>query len=583
MRTIILFIFLTTQMTMAQSPTLLTPFEKDPQTTATYQESIEFYQTLAQQSDQLTLKEWGMTDAGYPLHTAILSKDKIVDVAQLKASGKVILFVNNAIHPGEPEGVDATMMLVRNYLNSPELQQHLEQLVLVVVPFYNIGGGLNRGPSSRANQDGPNEYGFRGNARNLDLNRDFIKCDSKNAQTFNQLFNHWQPDVFIDNHTSNGADYPYTMTMLTTQEDKLGPILGSYVRESFLPTLYKEMAARDWEMCPYVNVWGSTPDQGIPGFNDSPRYGSGYGAIHHCISFVPETHMLKPYPDRLKATYAFMDVVIKETNKQARTILQKRKEAIAAYQATTDVPLDWEIDRSKADTIVFKGYEAKYKTSEVTGHERLYYDQNAPFEKEIPYWNHFKVKTIVQKPHAYLIPQAYSEVIDRLKWNGVQVHQLTEDAAPLVELYQIGDYKDRQAYEGHYLHHSVNVSTQTLQWTYRKGDYIVFTDQPSIRYLTETLEPQGPDSYFAWNFFDGILMQKEGFSAYVFEEKAAAFLAKHPTVRQQLTEKTEADPEFAKSGMAQLYWVYQQTAHYEKTHRRYPVGRLMQATKLSFQ
>lgn len=269
---------------------LLSPYEKDNKATATYAEAISFYTQLDKQHDQLNLSEWGMTDAGYPIHVAVLSKDQEFDVQRIKANGKAILFINNAIHPGEPEGVDATMMIVRNYLENPVLQSNLENVVLVVIPFYNIGGGLNRGSHSRANQNGPVEYGFRGNAKNLDLNRDFIKCDSKNARTFNQIFNHWKPDLFIDNHTSNGADYQYTMTMLTTQEDKLGTVLGKYVREDLLPILYKKMNEQNWEMAPYVNVWGTTPDKGIPGFNDSPDMAQGTAlyiiALHSFLKHI---------------------------------------------------------------------------------------------------------------------------------------------------------------------------------------------------------------------------------------------------------------------------------------------------------
>ena len=554
---------------------LLAPFEKDNNTTATYFEAIDFYKKLAAQHPQLQLTEWGITDSGYPLHVAVLSKNKTFDAAEIKRQGKAVLLINNAIHPGEPEGVDATMMLVRDYLEKQDWQQYLENVVVAVIPFYNISGGLNRSSHSRANQDGPDEYGFRGNAKNLDLNRDFIKCDSKNAQTFNQVFNHWQPDVFIDNHTSNGADYPYTMTMLTTQEDKLGPVLGRYVREEFLPILYKNMAEKNWEMCPYVNVWGSTPDKGIPGFNDTPRYGSGYGAVHHCISFVPETHMLKPYPDRLHATYAFMDVVIKEINNRAKEIITIRKKAIENYRSKNTIPIAWEIDRAKADTILFKGYEAKYKPSEVTGLDRLYYDKNMPYKKEIPYWNYFKIKNKIEKPVAYIIPQAYSEIMERLKWNGVEIKQLTENILPEVEMYYIKKYKDRAAYEGHYLHENIEVEKRNMQWRYHKGDYVIFTDQPAIRYIMEALEPQASDSYFAWNFFDAILMRKEGFSPYVFEDKAAAFLKENPAIKKELEEKKKADSEFAKSMWAQLGWVYSKTPYYEKTHNLYPVARVM--------
>ena len=175
-------------------------FEQDANTTATYHESIQFYEALSQASNLVDLQTWGQSDAGYPLHTIILSKDGIFSPEEIRQSGRLILFINNAIHPGEPCGVDATQLLFRDIAVKGNLMQELEHLVIVAIPFYNIGGGLNRGSHSRANQNGPVAHGFRGNAQNLDLNRDFIKCDSKNAQTFNQLYNYWKTDVFIDNH-----------------------------------------------------------------------------------------------------------------------------------------------------------------------------------------------------------------------------------------------------------------------------------------------------------------------------------------------------------------------------------------------
>jgi len=186
----------------AQKDKYLTAFEKEENTTATYQEAIKFYKNLAKDYNQIQVNEVGMTDSGKPLHEVVVSLDEDFDPASIKEKGKLVLMVNNAIHPGESCGVDASMMLVRDYLKDKKKRRQLNNVVLVVIPIYNIGGALNRNSSTRTNQNGPHSYGFRGNAKNLDLNRDFIKCDSRNAQTFNQLFTKWNPDVFIDNHTS---------------------------------------------------------------------------------------------------------------------------------------------------------------------------------------------------------------------------------------------------------------------------------------------------------------------------------------------------------------------------------------------
>ncbi len=565
---------------LAQSGDWLTPFEKNEQTTTTYGEAISFYKKLAGAYSWLQLSEWGMTDAGFPLHTAVLSQSGVFDPVELRRQNKRILLINNAIHPGEPEGVDATMMLFRDLLQKPELQPFLENVVVIAIPFYNIGGGLNRGCCSRANQNGPEQYGFRGNAKNLDLNRDFIKCDSKNAQTFTKIFNYWQPDVLMDNHTTNGADYTYTMTLLQTQEDKLGPVLGPYLRNDLLPQLYKDMAARGLELCPYVNIWGNTPDKGIPGFNDSPRYSSGYAALHHCISFVPEAHMLKPFPARVWATYNLMDVMIKAMSRESEKIARLRQEAIARAISQSSFPLDWRLDESQVDSILFKGYEGKYKSSEVTGADRLWYDRSAPYVKKIPYQNHFVPKIEVEKPMAYIIPQAYSEVIGLLKANGVLFQRLSEDVTIEPEMYYIRKYETQNAYESHYLHYNVQVEKVVRPWRFHKGDYVAFTNQPAVRFLVETIEPQGVDSYFAWNFFDGILGQKEWFSPYVFEDIAAELLKEKPSIREELEAKKQADPEFAKSPFAQLAFVYQHSPYHEPTLNLYPVGRIVKGTGL---
>ena len=557
--------------------TLSTPFENNPKTTATYEEVIAFYQSLAAQFPQkMQLTAQGSTDAGLPIHTAIISSDGDFDAVSIRRKNKRILLINNGIHPGEPEGIDATMMMLRNYLTQPELQKWLEKTVIVAIPVYNIDGCLNRNSDSRSNQDGPESYGFRGNARNLDLNRDFVKCDSRNAQTFNQILQYWQPEIFVDNHTSNGADYQYTMTLIPTQHNKLQKELGDYLQKKLIPRLYSDMKIRGWEMIPYVNHEAETPDSGIYGFLDHPRYSTGYAALHNVIGFMPETHMLKPFADRVRSTYAFMESVLHAVHDDAQAIGEAKKRADLAVTKQQQFVLNWAVDEKAVEQLPFKGFEAKHKPSEVSGLPRLWYDRSAPFERPIPFWNTYLPALTVEKPEAYIFPQAYADVAERLRWNGAVVSELAADASVEVEVYKIKDFKtSKEAYEGHYLHSQVQIEKRTEQKKYRKGDFLVRTNQVANAYIVQTLEPQAPDSYFAWNFFDGILMQKEGFSAYVFEDLAAEFLSQNPTIRKELEAKKAIEPDFAKSAEAQLDWVYRRTPHYEPTHRVYPVGRVL--------
>ena len=237
---------------------------------ATYFEAIDWYKKLDLLSPKVVVKEMGPTDAGYPLHLVLVSNDGKFDPAQWHKQNKALIMINNGIHPGEPDGIDASMMLVRDIVTGKIILP--DNVVLAFIPVYNIGGCLNRNSYSRVNQNGPLEYGFRGNAQNLDLNRDFTKCDSKEARSFAQIFQWLDPDILVDNHVSDGADYQYTMTLIATQYDKLGAELGGWLKDQFEPQLYASMKEKNWEMTPYVNFEGADFDKGFDMFFDPPRY-----------------------------------------------------------------------------------------------------------------------------------------------------------------------------------------------------------------------------------------------------------------------------------------------------------------------
>ena len=558
-----------------------TPFERsNKKETTTYAEAIAFYEGLAKAfPQQAKLFTYGSTDFGKPLHLLVLSKKGIFDPSTLRKSNKRIFLVNNGIHPGEPEGIDASMMLARDLLKGNKLP---EDVVICIIPVYNIDGSHNRSGTSRANQNGPVAYGFRGNSKNYDLNRDFIKTDSKNSQAFQQIFNTWQPEIFVDTHTSNGADYQYTMTLIPTQKDKLNPILSSYLTKTMVPDLYSQMKGKGYELIPYVNSINETPDAGITGYIESPRYSTGYAALHNTIGFMPETHMLKTFDKRVESTYKLLQTYIDIIVRDAKVIGENKRKADEFTTQQTVFPLDWKLNRSVYDSIDFKGYVGKKKPSEVSGTDRLYYDRNDPYTKKIKYWDQFEPSLTVTKPIAYVIPKAWDRVIELLKLNNVKMQQLTADTKLDLEMYYIGDMKTgTRPYEGHYQHSAVVLNPMMQKVQFYAGDYVVYVNQPNNRYIVETLEPQAIDSFFNWNFFDSILGQKEGYSSYVFEDTAAELLKKDPELKQKLEAEKLKNPELAKSGRMQLDFVYKNSDYYEKTYMRYPIGRLKQDIKLN--
>jgi hypothetical protein len=559
---------------------LITPFERDPahNTTATYAECLAFYKALATAyPTTVQLREAGLTDSGQPLHEVVLSADGTFDPAASRAKGRPVLFIQNGIHPGEPEGIDASMLLARDVLRDKKLLPLLKRVTLVIVPVYNVDGMLNRNSTTRANQNGPQAYGFRGNARHLDLNRDYVKQDSRNARSFAALFQKWRPEIFVDTHTSNGADYQYTITLIPTQHNKLAPALGAYLQGQLLPALYAGMAKKKWPMTPYVDFEGETPESGLRAFMESPRYSTGYAALFNSIGFMPETHMLKAFGPRVRATYDLLVTYLQTTATQAPALLAARATADQALGTQTRFPLAWALSDTATTTMQFRGYEAGHKPSAVSGQPRLYYDRTRPYTRPVPYYNTARPTVVVAAPLAYAIPAAWTEVIDMLRRNGVVLRQLSEPLAGNGETYTLEDYKTTaKPYEGHYVHSQVKLGGRTSgAATLPAGTYLAICAEqgPARRYLLEALEPAATDSFFAWGFFDSVLQQKEHYSDYVFEDLAAELLSKNPAVRQQLEDAKKADPTLATSGARQLDWVYQHSPYAEPGYCRYPVVR----------
>jgi len=553
---------------------IATKFEQSGGTESpTYYEIVEWWKKLDSGSPVVKMMEMGPTDAGFPLHLIMVSGDKDFSIPSIKAKKKAIIFINNAIHPGEPDGIDATMVLVRDIAeNRYKLPSNV---VLAIIPVYNIGGCLNRSKNYRIDQNGPTEKGFRGNSQNLDLNRDFIKCDTKEALTFAKIFHYLDPDVFVDNHVSNGADYQHVMTLLTSQHNKLGGKMGAYLNQQFEPALYSLMKTKGYDLVPYVNHFGETPQNGWSAYWDSPRYSSGYTTLWNTFSFTPETHMLKPYKQRVESTRSLEESFIEYTSQHCKEIVDLREQTKKQGLSQNTFPLAWKLDRSQSTQINYKGFEAVHKTSEVSGQPRLYYDRNKPFEMKVPFYNFYRDTLSVEKPKAYIIPQGWWKVIDRLQANNVQMKRLTKDSSVEVEYYKIESYQSSpRPYEGHHLNSAVKVSVQTKTMNFRKGDWYIPLNQIANRFLIETLEPQGEDSYFAWNFFDPILGQKEGYSDYAFEDIAADYLKNKPDVKTKLDQRRISDSAFAKNGRAQLDFVYQNSTYFEPVYLQYPVYRL---------
>lgn len=552
---------------------LTTVFEQsDGLKTSTYPETIAYYKKLASQNPEIRIQEFGQTDSGYPLHVVFFNSPIKNQHLTIKDSKKTTVLINNGIHPGEPDGIDACKILLRNIVQNNALKKSLDNVIIAIIPTYNIGGALNRNNTTRANQNGPESYGFRGNAQNYDLNRDFIKSDSKNARAFAEIFHHINPDIFIDTHVSNGADYQYTLTHLFTQKNKLGNELGKFINLNMRPYITKDLEAKGIISTPYVNVWGKTPEKGFTQFMDYPRYSTGYTSLFNSLALMIETHMLKEYKSRVTHTIAMLESILKFAANKNLEIKTVRATAIKNILSKKTYPINYKIDSTVYSLLSFKGYESKVIPSKVTTGKRLFYDRNKPFSKQTPYYNNFKVSDSIVIPKAYILKNGWWKVVELLDMNQVSYTRFNKDTSFMVTCQHIKHFETKtQSYEGHYMHYDTKTTETQLEINFKKGDIFIDTNQHSARYIMEVLEARAPDSFFNWNFFDAILQQKEHFSAYVFEEYAEAFLIKNPALKKELTLKTARDSSFSKNSYAQLDFVYKRSPLYEKTHLLMPV------------
>ncbi len=541
--------------------------------TPTYPELVGWYQNMDQQHAEIELYAMGESDTEFPIYVCIIngSKDSLKTFQKARTSTTVL--INNAIHPGEPDGVNASMQWITDWVSAGKPTKNLP--LIAFIPAYNVGGMLNRGSFSRANQLGPEEYGFRGNAQNLDLNRDFIKMDSKNALTFAKIYNALDPDVFVDTHVSNGADYQYTITFIHSVKERLMAPLRQLQEEEYIPAMTKAMKTNNWDWAPYVNTRGETPETGLTAFNDLPRYAQGYASLFHSLSITVETHMLKPFPQRVQATLDYFHFLFDWVGKNSQYIETKRQESLALYAAQPYAKFNFQLNEKQFQLIPFKGFEAGHKPSEVSGQPRLYYDRNRPWEKEISFYHVHDPKDSVLKPKAYIVSREAESVIKRLQLNGVLYHEMVDCSIHGTSI-RITDFQNgTKPYEGHFLHRGTASNEQKDSIHVPAGSIYIPLDQPKAQFIVSVLEPRMEDSYFAWNFMDSYVQEKEYFSDYVFEDIAADLIQNNPDLAMELELKKKADPEWSKNTWDLLFFIYQRSPYFEKTtFNRLPVYKI---------
>lgn len=549
-------------------------------TTPTYPELVSHLQRLDRQHREIKLFNMGPSDYGLPIYLCVVNGHKDSLKTFEKAQKGTTILINNAIHAGEPDGINACLLWLDQWIRAGKPTMDAQNRALPVIAFiaaYNVGGMMNRNYKSRANQNGPEAYGFRGSAKNLDLNRDFIKMDAINSFTFAKIYHALHPDIFIDNHVSNGADYPYTLTYIASLRERLAPSISKITYKDCIPTLQTYCKQSGFDLFPYVELKGAIPDSGIVAFNDLPRYAMGYASLFHSLSFTVETHMLKPFPERVQATLSFMNAMIAYCIEKGEEIEAARKDANTWTSSMSYFPYNFQLVASQSEPIRFNGYKAIYPKHPITGLEQLSYDRSQPYEKYIPNFNTYKAQDSVLTPEYYVVGGQELEIIARLKANQIAYTVVEESTARTVKVnsYVIKNFKaPTKPYEGHFKLQQIELERQTYSLALKPGDLLIPCAQEKARFIHSVLQPLAEDSYLSWNFFDSYLQQKEYFSPYVFKEQIAEILAAQPLLKEAYEQRKRLDVKFANDEWEQLFFIYQNSPYFEPSFMRLPVYEL---------
>jgi len=538
----------------------------------TYDQAIEELSKLSNFSPYIEIIEQGKTDVGRRLHTVVFNLNKEFDPTKIDRSEKAILLINNAIHPGESCGVDATVKLFE-YLSTHE--KEFENLLVVAIPIYNIGGMLNRSKYSRSGQPGPVECGFRANYQHLDLNRDFIKSDALNTAAFHKIFHAWKPHLFMDTHTTNGSDHQYPLTLIVSQRNKMNPILADYTYGKLENYLYRKMAEKEKEIVPYVHLVKSTLNEGIKDFLETPRYSSGYVNLFNTIGLISEAHKYASFQNRVEYTYELLNTLCVFSNGNSNDLIRIKKLANQSDRQQNQFSINWLLDTLTAETLSFKGYKMNMVKSETTGLIRRSYDKTKKITFPVPHYRNYISTEGVNVPRYYVIPQCYPKLIEVLNRQGVAIKRFENDTILNGGMYYLeGVTAPKEPYEKHYFHSEVRVNENFQSVRFYKGDVIVSLDQDARRYLVETLEPTAADAFFRWNYFDNVLQQKEWFSDFAFDPIAKELLEADERLNIEFQEKRNNDSKFAENHMDQLLWIFHRSKYYEPEHKRYPIMRV---------
>ena len=576
----------------------ITPAEKSGFiTTPGYNETMNWFKKLAAASPLISMVSIGKSPEGRDIFMIIASTEKTVTAAALKKSGKPLLFVQAGIHSGEIDGKDAGMMLLRDiaFGNKKHL---LDSVNFLFIPILSVDAHERSSPYNRPNQRGPQNMGWRTNAQNLNLNRDWAKIDTKEIRAVIKILNEYGPVLFMDIHVTDGADYQYDITFGGIGKQGYSNGIRDWLENKYKIIADKDLTANGHIPGPLLNTFNNIDfSEGNIVTTGGPRYSDSYGDLRHLAAILVENHSLKPYKQRVLGTYVLLEStlqllategkLLKEiTEKDKAVRVAKMPMAWKVPQLKNTVSFDTRSNQRDADTTVtatdslhLSAIASVIHKSSVTNADYVEW-LGKPVPMTIADYKSTEPYDFITRPKGYWIPASCDEVIARLKLHGIKMNTITAAREVTVEMYRItkhvfeDDNHILQPFEGH-IQVTGTTKSEMRNQLFPAGSVYISTDQPLGDLAIILLEPTSKDSYFSWGFFHSIFQRTEYIEAYVMEPMAKKMLEESPALQKEFEEKKAADKTFANDQNAILTWFYSKTKFYDERYLLYPVGRVL--------
>jgi hypothetical protein len=559
----------------------------DYRETPRYDETIAYSRRLDEASPLIRYQSFGKSGEGRDLPLLIITEGDTFTPEAARKAGKAVLLVQACIHPGEPDGKDAGLELLRDIAVTKTRKGLLDRVVVLFIPIYNVDGHERFGPYNRINQNGPAEMGWRANATNLNLNRDYMKLDAPETRAWLKVWNQWEPDLLIDCHVTDGADYQYDITYIYEHHQHVPKAIADWHKDAFDGRIFPATEKAGSMLAQYMTFRDNRDAaKGIDAFIMPPRFSTGYTPLRNSPGMTIETHMLKDYRTRVRGTYDLLMYTLEEMNSHTETLLKAvrsaEEEAISLgrnYDPSRLVPLAVELT-DKSVPFLLKGVEAQTDISDVSGKGRVVFGTK-PVDYTVPLYDDTRVTKAAAPPLYYIVPPQWTSVIEILAAHGLHMQRLTAPAEIEVESYRFSSVKWAQwPFEGR-LRASYKTSAVRERRHYAAGSVVIPLAQPASRVAMHLLEPDAPDSFAAWGFFNAIFEQKEDAEDYKLEKLAREMLAKDENLRREFEERLKTDPKFAASPEARLRFFYERSPYWDRQMNLYPVGRIIAPVNLS--